>query len=93
MGRERVEEVIDQVLGEQEGGPRGVIAQFVLDWEDLSQQGFEEFSDALAKAGLHLGSVEEEAVGEVMSDTWYLYIADRKLRREELKQLDVWPFE
>lgn len=62
-------------------------AIITLDWKEFSDPAFKEFREALKDFGLYLGDADIEINGESTSDTYYLYIARKKLPKETLSEL------
>jgi len=59
----------------------------VLDWKQISDIAISELKKALAKFGLYLGDADLEINHEATGDTYYLYISEKKLPKEELSDL------
>jgi hypothetical protein len=68
------------------------IETITLDWKEFSDEAFKEFKKSLEKFGLYLGDLyadyyqygEGEGNG---TDTYCLYIAKRKLKPKEIKEI------
>lgn len=58
-----------------------------LDWKEFSEEARDQFAEAFKELGKHLGDVEQELYGEAQSDTFILYLADRKASKKHLKAL------
>ena len=58
----------------------------LVDFQGFGQDAFMALQRMLKAFGLHLGEAEHELEEEV-SDNWHLYIAKRKLTKDELKKV------
>lgn len=56
-----------------------------LDYKEFSEEAFKEFKEALEGHNLYFGDLIEDFCGENNSDTYVLYINDRKLGKNEIR--------
>ena len=59
---------------------------FPLSWREFSESAYNEFKDVFEDYGIYMGDVLNDFYGSNDSDTFMIYIAKRKLSKDELKK-------
>jgi hypothetical protein len=59
---------------------------FPLTWKECSEEAYNNFKEVFENYGIYMGDVLVDFYGENGTDTYIIYIAKRKLSKDELKK-------
>lgn len=63
----------------------GIVDTFSLDHRQFSPEAYKELKKVFKKLGYYFGDIEQDYYGKSQGDTFFLYVAKKKLTKKQLK--------
>lgn len=76
---------ITSISRKQQLEQAGVVDTFSLDYRRFSPEAYKELKKVFKKLGYYFGDIEQDYYGKSQGDTFFPYVAKRKLTKKQLK--------